>query len=158
MYHHNRTAPDGRPTIIPFAPPWLESPLPSVSHKKPLFVTSLSVYLYRKAAVQGSAPAARTISAKCLISCATAGCPMVDLWGMRRGAGKGGRCAPALFPKGEGRAPCGGCHFLKGKGRALSGEIPSIHCLLHAAKAHEHGGKLAAQGAVLRGEVTWSSR
>ena len=97
---------------------------PSVTKNR--YLSHRFQYICLKAARQGSAPAARTISAKCLISCATAGCSMVDLWGMRRGAGKRGGRARSFSQK-SGRAPqCGGCRFSQRKGQGPVGRENAV--------------------------------
>ena len=82
---------------------------PSVTKNR--YLSHRFQYICLKAARQGSAPAARTISAKCLISCAGARGSMVDLWEVcqkrrqEKEEDEKQRGAPALLGKRAGAPP-----------------------------------------------------
>ena len=98
-----------------FAPPWFQSPLPSVSHKKPLFVTSLSVYLFES---RPSRLGAGRPDNFCEVPNFLRHCGVFHGGFVGDAAGSGERGARPLFSQKSGRAPqCGGCRFSQRKGQ-----------------------------------------
>ena len=111
---------------------WFQSPLPSVSHKKPLFVTSLSVYLFESRPSRLGAGRPRNFCEVPNFLCRCKGFHGGFVGSVpKKKAGKGRRRKTTgrarSFSQKSGRAPqCGGCRFSQRKGQGPVGRENAV--------------------------------